>query len=149
MRKGIRIFELNDNEEQFDEIKEYFPVTLLLKQSEHVFLFLNPHQKTIWIWLGRDTNDKQKFLASYKAPVIKQLYGFGFKIRTADEGEEPLNFQFMVGTSIENRTKEISIMDELNSIIQIVLSLSNSTICKKIVLKIDKIKSALHKKGIG
>ena len=55
----------------------------------------------------------------------------------------------MVGTSMENRTKEISIMNELNSIIQIVLSLSNQAISNKIVVKINKIKSELHKKGIG
>ena len=43
MRKGVRVFELNDEEELFEEITVYFPITILLKQSHHVYLFLNPY----------------------------------------------------------------------------------------------------------
>ena len=92
--KKLRKFILNDLTEKYEEVLDHIPKTTLFK-TENIILFINDYQKTVWIWIGVHVTQKQRFLASYKAPDIRNYHAYSYTIKVAEQNDEPLSFRMM------------------------------------------------------
>ena len=92
------LFEIDDENENFREIKEIDGPIHSLLVSSSIFLIVDSASKQIWTWLGRKASIRKKFIATQKAPNIRDRYGVDFRIVTVDEGNEPTEFKEIVSS---------------------------------------------------
>lgn len=91
------LFEIDEENEVFRELEiEDGPIHFLLDTSS-IFIIVDPVDKIVWIWLGKKVSIRQKFIATQKAPNIRDMYGVDFKIVVVDDGSEPSEFKETVG----------------------------------------------------
>jgi len=64
--------------------------------SDKILLFVDPKRYRIWMWHGRNTSTRSKFIAAKQAPSIRDRYGTDFKIVAVDEGNEPSGFWSLI-----------------------------------------------------
>jgi hypothetical protein len=96
LKKSINIFLLDENLEDFIKNDEReSPIEEL--DSKLVYLIVDPMDKIVWIWNGAEANIRMKFIATQKAPLIRDEYGIDFKIIGVDENEEPTEFKDFLG----------------------------------------------------
>jgi hypothetical protein len=88
------IEELEDFEEL--EIKENVPLFELLN-SNKILLFVDSHNSKVWIWEGKKTNPRMKFISARVAPHIRDKHDTTFTITSVDDGEETAAFKILVG----------------------------------------------------
>ena len=94
----IIVYQLNEEIEDFEEIevKENVPLFELL-DSNKILLFVDKHESKVWIWEGKNTNPRNKFISARKAPNIRNKHDFSFTITSVDDGEETAAFKILVG----------------------------------------------------
>ena len=98
LEEQFLLFEIDEVNEDFREIEEINGPIHSFLVSSSIFLIVDPVSKQIWTWLGKDANIRKKFIATQKAPEIRDLYGVDFRIVTVDEGNEPTEFKEIVGS---------------------------------------------------
>ncbi len=97
LEEHFLLFEIDEENEDFIEIEvEDGPIHVLLDSSS-IFIIVDPLDKKIWIWHGAKAGIRKKFIATQKAPEIRDRYGVDFKITVLDEGSEPAEFRELVG----------------------------------------------------
>ena len=91
------LFKIDEENEDFIEIEvEDGPIHLLLESSS-IFIIVDPVDKEVWIWHGAKAGIRKKFIATQKAPEIRDRYGVDYKITAIDDGNEPAEFKELVG----------------------------------------------------
>lgn len=82
----------------FEEIEpqENIPLFELL-DSNKILLFVDGHDGNVWIWQGKNTTTRMKFVSAQTAPHIRDKHDISFMIHSVDEGEEIAAFKILVG----------------------------------------------------
>jgi hypothetical protein len=60
--------------------------------AERVVCIVDDETKSIYLWKGSQANIRKKFIGARVATNLRTEYGFHFKVRPLDEGEEPPTF---------------------------------------------------------
>ena len=92
------IYNFNIEIEDFEEIehKENVPLFELL-DSDKIILFVDSHNTKVWIWQGKNTSTKMKFISSQTAPHIRDKHDVTYTLSSVDEREETAAFKIIVG----------------------------------------------------
>ena len=93
----ILLFEIDEENEVFREIRDIDAPIHTLLFSSSIFIIVDPVDKEVFIWEGKKASVRKKFIATQNAPNIRDRYGVDFKIVTVDEGSEPSEFKDLVG----------------------------------------------------
>lgn len=95
--EGFLLFEIDEENEDFVEIEfEAGPFYTFLNSSS-IFIIVDPINKAVWIYHGEKVSVRMKFIATQKAPNIRDMYGVDFKVVAVDEGSEPSEFKEIMG----------------------------------------------------
>lgn len=94
----VFIYQLNKELGDFEELekKENVPLFELL-DSNKILLFVDTHEKNVWVWQGENASTRMKFVSSQTAPHIRDKHDISFMIHSIDEGEETAAFKIFVG----------------------------------------------------
>jgi hypothetical protein len=94
----IEVFFLNMELEDFEKInvEENIPLFDLL-DSEKIMLFTDPSHDRIWIWEGKNTSTREKFISSQLVSRFRDTHYLTSRISSVDEGEETAAFKILVG----------------------------------------------------
>ena len=94
----IFLYQFNKELGDFEETELFEDVPLLeLLDSNKILLFIDIHEKNVWIWQGENTSTRMKFVSSQTAPHIRDKHDISFMIHSNDEGEETAAFKIFVG----------------------------------------------------
>jgi len=74
--------------------------------SMKVLCVVDDSSKSIYLWKGSQANIRRKFIGARVATDLRSEYGFNFKVRPVDEGEEPPTFF----TALDGTTAAIKVM---------------------------------------
>ena len=74
--------------------------------STKVVCIVDDETKSIYLWKGSQAGVRKKFIGARVATNLRTEYGFNFKVRPLDEGEEPPTFF----TALEGTTAAIKVM---------------------------------------
>lgn len=96
------VFKLNLQSEEFEELKltQDDKVEHLL-DSDEILLFIDSMNCRVWIWEGRNTSPRMKFISAEEAPKIRDQCAFDYSITTVDDGDEPIEFKIILGLELE------------------------------------------------
>ncbi|MEE9378366.1 MAG: hypothetical protein V3V33_10060 [Candidatus Lokiarchaeia archaeon] len=64
--------------------------------SKEILVLRDTHTSKIWIWHGRNTPVRKRFIAFKTAEAIRDNYGSGYTIERVDEGSEPSDFKELI-----------------------------------------------------
>ena len=94
----ISIYQFNKELGDFEETEliENVPLFELL-DSNKILLFVDAHEKNVWIWQGENTSTRMKFVSSQTALHIRDKHDISFMIHSIDESEETAAFKIFVG----------------------------------------------------
>ncbi|MFX0167641.1 MAG: hypothetical protein ACFFAG_19220 [Promethearchaeota archaeon] len=107
-KEKIRLFEFNDEKEEFQEIeiKDDIPLYEYL-DPKIALLFVDPLHNTIWLWFGRNSF-RMRNPASKMVHSIKDRLDVPYKIRIISQDNEPdtlkeiLGLKFEIGLNLPN-----------------------------------------------
>lgn len=97
LEEQFLLFKLDEEKEDFEEIKITVSPLSTLLDPKFIFLIVDPIDKEIWIWHGSNATIRMKFIATQKAPKIRDKYGVDFKISAIDEGDKSPKFKELIG----------------------------------------------------
>jgi hypothetical protein len=94
----IFIYQINTELEEFEEVihEENVPLFELL-DSDKILLFVDMNNGKVWIWEGKNTSTKMKFISAQSASNIRDKHDVTFTISSVDDGEELAAFKILVG----------------------------------------------------
>ena len=94
----IFVYEFNLEIENFKEInlKDNVPLFEVL-DSNKILLFVDMNNNKVWIWEGKNTSTRMKFISAQSASHIRDKHDLTFTISAVDEREETAAFKIMVG----------------------------------------------------
>jgi hypothetical protein len=93
-----RVFQLNDEEADFEELELDREVKLYeILNPKSLLYFVDPPNYRSYIWAGSQTSTRMKFIAAQKAPNIRDKLGAAIKISSVDEGDESMPFKVLIG----------------------------------------------------
>ena len=94
----IFIYQFISDLEGFKETehKENVPLFELL-DSDKILLFVDMNNSKVWIWQGKNSTTKMKFISSQSANDIRDKHDIAFTISAVDEGDETAVFKILVG----------------------------------------------------
>ena len=58
-----------------------------------VFILVDDENRKIFIWIGKGSAVKTRFISSTAATEIRRLYGLTYRVQTVDQGEESSEFR--------------------------------------------------------
>jgi hypothetical protein len=94
----IQVFQLNDEEADFEELEINKEMKLFeLLKPNAVLYFVDADNYKSYIWSGSQTSTRMKFIAAQKAPNVRDKIGPAIKLVSVDEGEETLGFKVLIG----------------------------------------------------
>ena len=131
-RGGVNmiIYEFNDNLDEFEElelVETFFVPDLLIPMV--TLLFIDDERKCVWLWFGRRTTIRDKFVSAQQSSTIRNRHGVYYKIKTIDQGNEPQEFKEWLGL-VERRHVEVIVEQEDDPLQNIVNSIKHLMICK-------------------
>ena len=65
--------------------------------SDKTFCIIDCESNNIYLWKGRTTGVRKKFIGAQVASNLRAEHGFKFKVKPLDEGEEPEGFFGLLG----------------------------------------------------
>ena len=65
--------------------------------SDKTFCIVDGESNNIYLWKGRTTGVRKKFIGAQVASNLRVEHGFKFKVKPLDEGEEPEGFFGLLG----------------------------------------------------
>jgi hypothetical protein len=74
--------------------------------SSKVVCVVDDETKSIYLWKGSQAGIRKKFIGARVATNLRSEYGFNFKVRPVDEGEEPPTFF----TALDGTTAAVRVM---------------------------------------
>ena len=94
----IDVYELNNQLDDFKELEihENVPLFEFLGLNK-ILLFADKHNQKIYIWQGKNTTSKMKFITTQLAPNFRDQHYISYSITTVDEDEETFEFKVMLG----------------------------------------------------
>ncbi|MFW9867686.1 MAG: hypothetical protein ACFFEN_16445 [Candidatus Thorarchaeota archaeon] len=94
----IFVYQFNEDIGKFAEveIKENVPLFELLDSSK-VLLFVDVHDKRVWIWEGKNTSTRTKFISAQEASKIRDKHDISFSISSVNDGDETVAFKVFIG----------------------------------------------------
>ena len=94
----IFVYKFNEELGEFEgiEIKENVPLFELL-DSDKILLLVDIHGEKVWVWQGKDTSTRMKFISAQEAPRIRDKHDLAFTLSSVDEGDETAAFKILVG----------------------------------------------------
>lgn len=94
----IFVYQLREDLEDFEqiEVKENVPLFELL-DSDKILLFVDMHDRKVWIWEGANTKARMKFISAQAAPHIRDKHDISFTITSVDDKNETAAFKLLVG----------------------------------------------------
>ncbi len=106
-KKEVRVFQLNDEKAEFEEL-ELDPELELqeILKSNLILYFIQASTYKSFIWIGKETSNRMKFIAAKKATVVRDSIGPAIKISTIEEDDEPIPFKVMIGTYVPEIVEE-------------------------------------------
>lgn len=94
----IIVYQFNDDLGGFEEIEmEENKALFELLDSDKIILFVDIHDKKVWIWEGKNTSTRMKFISAQEAPKIRDKHDLTFTISSVDDGDETVAFKILVG----------------------------------------------------
>ena len=97
LEEQFLLFVIDEENEDFKEIEVEDGLIHTLFDPSSIYITVDPVNKQVWIWHGKNASIRKKFIAAQKAPEIRNNYGVDFKITAIDEGNEPLEFIILIG----------------------------------------------------
>ena len=97
LEEQFLLFEIDEENENFREIRDIDAPIHTLLVSSSIFLIVDPVGKEVWTWLGKNASMRKKFIATQNAANVRDMCGVDFKILAVDEGSEPSEFKKIVG----------------------------------------------------
>jgi len=96
------VFKLNLQTEEFDELKltDDDKIEHLL-DHDVILLFVDNMNSIVWIWEGKNTSPRMKFISAEAAHKIRDQRAFDYNITTIDDGDEPIEFKIILGMEVE------------------------------------------------
>ncbi len=61
-------------------------------QPDRVFCVVDDTNKNVYIWLGKEANVRKRFVGARVAGRIRGELSTGFRVRSLDQGDEPVDF---------------------------------------------------------
>ena len=94
----IIVYQFNKDLGEFEqvEVKENTPLFELL-DSNKILLFVDVRNKKVWMWEGKNTATRMKFISAQEVPKIRDKHDISFTISTVDDGDETAAFKLIVG----------------------------------------------------
>jgi hypothetical protein len=90
---------------EIHSFEEFFidPDTKLsdLLDGDEIILFIDAKSHTVWYWIGDFVNKRMKFIIAKMTPTLRDMHWINFKIRSAHQGDEPIEFLNMLGIEKE------------------------------------------------
>jgi hypothetical protein len=59
---------------------------------DRVFCVIDNTNKNVYIWLGKEANVRKRFVGAQVAGRIRGELSTGFRVRSLDQGDEPVDF---------------------------------------------------------
>ena len=69
--------------------------------TEKIIFFIDSKTSKVWVWEGKNTTTKKKFISAKIASEIRDKYGITYTISTVDEDNEPDEFHDLIGLEEE------------------------------------------------
>ncbi|HMF30379.1 MAG TPA: hypothetical protein VKK79_03130 [Candidatus Lokiarchaeia archaeon] len=60
--------------------------------TNDVFIITDDDTKKVWLWKGKESRIRSKFIGAKKSQEVRGQVGLSFKVEPVDEGEEPEDF---------------------------------------------------------
>ena len=94
----IFVYQFNEDVGEFEgvEIEENVPLFELLDSSK-VLLFVDAHGKRVWIWEGKNTSTRTKFICAQESSKVRDKHDISFAISSVNDGDETVAFKVFLG----------------------------------------------------
>jgi len=76
--------------------------------SDRVLIVIAENNKKIYLWKGKNSPVRKKFVGARKAAALRTEYGFGYKVVAMDESDEEADFLALIGMKPSKASKLIS-----------------------------------------
>jgi hypothetical protein len=76
--------------------------------SDRVLIVIAENNKKIYLWKGKNSPVRKKFVGARKAAALRTEYGFGYKVVAMDESDEEADFLALIGMKPSKASKIIS-----------------------------------------
>ncbi len=94
----IYIYQFNTDLEEFEEFNHEENVPLFeILDSDKILLFVDMNNNKVWIWEGKNSSIKMKFISAQSALHIRDKHDVTFTVITVDDKDETTAFKIMVG----------------------------------------------------
>ena len=90
------IFELKEEDYEIMDLGEEHDTLFSILNTEKIFFFIDSLNSTVWVWEGKTTTTKKKFIAARIASTIRDRYGITYNIMIVDQDNEPKEFLRML-----------------------------------------------------
>ncbi|MFX1474620.1 MAG: hypothetical protein ACFFCO_03950 [Promethearchaeota archaeon] len=94
------------------EIREITPDGDIKDELEctRVLLIVDDEEKRIWLWIGSSCGVRKKFIGARQAQAIRNQRSLVYKVISVESGDEPSEFQLLMGLSDPTEASETRIM---------------------------------------
>ncbi|MFX1275940.1 MAG: hypothetical protein ACFFBP_16745 [Promethearchaeota archaeon] len=86
------IFELKEEDYEIVDLDDEDVSINSLLSTDKILYFIDSRNSIVWVWEGKSTNTKMKFIAAKIASNIRDKYGITYNISIVDEDNEPEEF---------------------------------------------------------
>lgn len=76
--------------------------------SEKVLIVVAENNKKIYLWKGKNSPVRKKFVGAQKANALRTEYGFAYKVIAMDEADEAADFLALMGMKPSKKPKEVT-----------------------------------------
>ena len=90
------IFELIDEDYEIIDLGEEHDTLSSLLDIDRILFFIDSLNSKVWVWEGKNTDTKMKFIAAKIASTIRDKYGITYTIIIVDQDDEPEEFLSML-----------------------------------------------------
>lgn len=90
------IFELKEEDYEIIDLGEEHHNLSSILNIDKILFFIDSLNSKLWVWEGKNTNTKMKFIAARIASTIRDKYGITYSITIIDEDNEPEEFLNML-----------------------------------------------------
>ena len=90
------VFELKEEDYSIIDLEEKHDTLFSILNANKILFFIDSLNSTVWVWEGKNTNTKMKFIAARIASTIRDRYGITYKIMNIYQDNEPEKFLNML-----------------------------------------------------
>jgi len=90
------VFELKEEDYSIIDLEEEHDTLFSILNANKILFFIDSLNSTVWVWEGKNTDTKMKFIAARIASTIRDRYGITYKIMNIYQDNEPEKFLNML-----------------------------------------------------